>query len=352
MPLRRRRPEVLPPLLCRWDLDKTYLRTEFETLRQLIRTARERGADKVEVPGVPAVMKAMRRIADAQERDFHAYFISASPPQIGHAVREKLALDGVPYDGITFKDQLQHIKRGKLKNLREHVGYKLGELFRGRLEAPEGAVELLFGDDWESDALSYSLYADALAGVIDTERLASLLGRIGVDPLAIPSVTSLAEQARGRGQVSRIFINLERRTPLRTFRIYGPRVVPAFNYFQTAVVLAVDGYIASDDVAEVAHALRERAGFTPRRLANTLADAVRRGLVESEAAEQAVESLRLTALLPARTTARDGWVRRLVRRLRGGRRLAPQPPAPPIDYDVILDRRLAGPHALDDEARA
>ena len=41
------------PLLCRWDLDKTYLRSEFDTLRQLWRTAREKGEDKVEVPGVP-----------------------------------------------------------------------------------------------------------------------------------------------------------------------------------------------------------------------------------------------------------------------------------------------------------
>ena len=44
---------VPPPLLCRWDLDKTYLRSEFDTLRQLWRTAREKGEDKVEVPGVP-----------------------------------------------------------------------------------------------------------------------------------------------------------------------------------------------------------------------------------------------------------------------------------------------------------
>ena len=29
----------LPPLLCRWDLDKTYLRSEFDTLGQLWRTA-------------------------------------------------------------------------------------------------------------------------------------------------------------------------------------------------------------------------------------------------------------------------------------------------------------------------
>ena len=341
MALGRRRRAVPPPLLCRWDLDKTYLKSEFETLRQLWRTARESGADKVEVPGVPAVMQAIRHAAAEHRRELRVYFISASPPQIGPAVRDKLALDGVLYDGITFKDQLQLIKQGKLRNLREHVGYKLGELLRGRIEAPAGAGELLFGDDWESDPLTYSLYADILAGQIDTERLARLLGRIGVDPLVVPGVCELSERARGTGAVERIFINLERRTPPNAFRVYGPRLVPAFDYFQTAVVLAVEGYLLPADLADVARALVERAGFTPRRLANTLADVVRRGIVDSEPAEQTVESLRTAALLPPRTTAQAGWLRRMVQRLRRGRRRVVPPVERPIDYETIIDRRAA-----------
>ena len=350
MALRRRR--ALPPMLCRWDLDKTYLRSEFATLRQLIRTARERGEDKVEVPGVPAVMKAMRRAADAGGRELRTYFISASPPQIGQAVRDKLALDGVPYDGITFKDQLQLIRRGKLKDLREHVGYKIGELLRGRLEASPGAVELLFGDDWESDPLSYSLYADILAGRVDPPRLAQLLLRIGVDPPAVPPICALAERAVGTGRVERIFINLERRTPPRAFRVYGARLVPAFDYFQTAVVLAVDGYIVPADLAAVAQAMIDRAGFTPSRLANTLADVVRRDLVPSDAAEQVVEPLRIAGLLPVATTAGSGWLRRLVWRMKGGRRVKPEPSVDLIDYDLILDRRSGAGHARATEAHA
>jgi hypothetical protein len=108
-------------LLCRWDLDKTYLRSEFETLRQLLRTAWERGEDKIEVPGVPEVLKALKASSERARRPLAIHFISASPPQIGKAIRDKLALDGVPYDGIVFKDQLRHIRRGKFRNLREHV---------------------------------------------------------------------------------------------------------------------------------------------------------------------------------------------------------------------------------------
>src|SRR5262249_9787082 len=66
--LRRARAAPLPPLLCRWDLDKTYLRSEFDTLRQLWRTARERGEDKVEVPGVPEILKGLRAAADRRQR--------------------------------------------------------------------------------------------------------------------------------------------------------------------------------------------------------------------------------------------------------------------------------------------
>src|SRR5215470_8600125 len=123
----------------------------------------------------------MRAAAEARGRTIHIHFISASPPQIGKAIRDKLALDGVPYDGIVFKNQLQNIARGRFRHLREHVGFKLTELFRGRLAAPSGARDLLFGDDWESDALTYSVYADVIAGYLPSPTLETLLARIGVD---------------------------------------------------------------------------------------------------------------------------------------------------------------------------
>ena len=172
-----------PVVLCRWDLDKTYLRSEFDSIRQLVRTALERGEDKVNVPGVVELIKSIRDAATAHHRTALIHFLSASPPQIGKAIRDKLALDGVPYDGIVFKDQLRHLRRGKLRNLREHVGFKLAELLRVRLDVPLEARELLFGDDWESDSLIYSLYADILAVRLAPERLVPILRRIRVDPV-------------------------------------------------------------------------------------------------------------------------------------------------------------------------
>ena len=48
------------------------------------------------VPGVTEVLKGLRAAADRRGRPAAIHFISASPPQIGQAIRDKLALDGVP----------------------------------------------------------------------------------------------------------------------------------------------------------------------------------------------------------------------------------------------------------------
>src|SRR5205823_13248531 len=229
-----------------------------------------RAVGMVVVPVVSEIIRTLDAAPDRHGRKALVYFESASPPQIGAAIRKKLALDGVPYDGIVFKDQLAHLKRGKLRNLREHVGFKLVELLRGRVDAPAEARELLFGDDWESDSLIYSLYADVLAGRLDVDRLVPILRRIGVDARLVDQVVALAGKAAGPDAVDRIFINLERRTPTATFRLLGPRVVPPFDYSQTAVALGVDGHPDAEDVAAVGRTLVERSGDTARRLGSSL----------------------------------------------------------------------------------
>src|SRR5437764_816539 len=340
---RAQRP-ALAPVICRWDLDKTYLRSEFDSLRQLLRTAFERAEDKVEVPGVAALIKAIKRAAERHGREALVYFISASPPQIGKAIREKLALDGIPYDGIVFKDQLAQLKRGKLRNLREHVGFKLVELLRGRLDAPADARELLFGDDWESDSLIYSLYADVLAGRLAVDRLVPILRRIGVDARLVDQVVALAARVAGPDAVDRIFINLERRTPPATFRLFGPRVVPTFNYFQTAVVLGADGHLDVEDVAAVGRTLVEPSGYTARGLENSLGDLVRRAAVSLNIAERMGAELRAAGVLSAEAPARSRWrrIRDAFRRLRRRRKARRTPAGPPtraaVDYAAILDR--------------
>jgi hypothetical protein len=264
-------------MIFRWDLDKTYLRSEFNSFRSLMRIPFEQPEDKINVPGVVPVIRGLRSDAAIFGRDVRIYFITASPPQIGKAIKGKFVLDGIEYDGIVFKDQLRELVRGKFRNLREHVGFKIAELLKSRLETPAGARELLFGDDWESDAIVYSIYADVLAGRLDADGLGKVLGLVGVDVMAIIKAQQLAERIEIRDCVDKIYINLERRTPVGRFRSFGRRLVPAFNYLQTASCLFEEGHLSLTTICTVAQELTANAGYTPEKLANSLADIARRG---------------------------------------------------------------------------
>jgi len=264
-------------VVFRWDLDKTYLLSEFESLREMMRIPFEKPEDKVAAPGVAALIRGLRESALGRGRAVRVYFLSASPPQIGRAIRRKLELDGIVYDGITFKDQLQRLFRGKFRHLREQVGYKLTELLKARSLEPETAREYLFGDDWESDPLIYSLYADIASGGLAPSDLAELLRGARVDPPLIAEAQQLATALAKREVVTRIFINLERPTPPAQLRAYGPRLVPTFNYFQTAACLFQDDVLSSDGVVRVARALVEDSHYEATQLENSLADIERRG---------------------------------------------------------------------------
>src|SRR5207247_1108599 len=154
-------------------------------------------------------------------------------------------------------------------------GFKLTELMKSRRALPSDSHEVLFGDDWESDPIIYSLYADVLARRIDQAELGEVLKTIGVDPQLIEDAKTLAAEFQPTDVVRKIYINIERHTPLTTFRYFGSRLVPSFNYFQTAACLFGDGHLTLPAVAEVAADLIDR-GFTAHRLANSLADIARR----------------------------------------------------------------------------
>lgn len=321
----------------RWDLDKTYLRTEFESLRKMVRIPFEAGSDKVHLPGVPDLVRSLRRHAEATEERPYVFFLSASPPQIGDAIREKLAIDEIAYEGITFKDQLGHLVRGRWGSLREQVGYKLGELLAARKAGPAAAVEYLFGDDWESDPLIYSLYADVLAGHVDVERLERVLDAVEVGKTAARRIVDLAVGLHGSAPdaVAQIYINLERRTPPSRFRPYGPRLVPTFNTLQAAASLYEHRRLGLGDVMEVAKSLIGPGGEAGYRLRNSIDDLTRRGHLGLTARDRVVRGLARAELAPL---AKDETALRA--RLRAAlarfKRTSPRPRHASADYDALL----------------
>src|SRR5258707_8428256 len=152
------------PYIARWDLDKTYLRTEFDTLRDLIRTAFERPEEKRTVPGAATLLREIAAVGAS------IHILSGSPEQLRARLEEKLRLDGARWDTFTLKPNLRNLLRLRFRAVRDQLGYKLPALLgaRARLPAqrgPEGGLlkEGLIGDDAESDALVYALYADVIA---------------------------------------------------------------------------------------------------------------------------------------------------------------------------------------------
>ena len=340
-------------MIHRWDLDKTYLKSDFESLRKMVRVPFERAEDKIDEPGVVALIRALKESARDQGTHALLYFISASPPQIGRAIRAKLALDGIEADGIVFKNQIQHLVRGRFRYLREQVGFKLAELLKARLDAPPGAVEFLYGDDWESDPLIYSLYADVIAGRLDHDALGDILVRLRIDPARLVEIKALGKRVPAGDAVRRIFINLERRTPPGRFRTFGVRLVPTFNYFQTALVLHEDGVVPLGAVVEVARSLLERSGFTRQRLRNSLADLARRGYLAPASTTVLTRELAETGVTasvgPLGSWPGRVW-RRARRRWRGPASIARQAlPPSAVDYPRLIDAWVAGGRRLGGE---
>jgi hypothetical protein len=294
--------ERLASHIARWDLDKTYLRTEFDTLRDMVATALERPDQKRTNPGASTLLREMVRAG------IRVHILSGSPEQMRRRLEDKLRLDGVTWDTFTLKPNLQNLLRFRFRAVRDQLGYKLPALLRARAalapsaEGAEPPRETLFGDDAEADAYVYSLYADVLAGRVDEETLVRVLqrGRLYED-MVTSSLSSVRTLARG-DIVERIFIHLERQTPPDDFRLYGPRIVPFYNYLQAAFALHEDARLGPDAVLRVAVELVTEHRFDGDALARSYQELGRRGHLRGagiDALEAALANWVAQAELPA-----------------------------------------------------
>jgi hypothetical protein len=332
-------PEGAPPPrhTFRWDLDKTYLRTEFDSLRDLAKNAIETASDKQAYPGATALLRALRQ-------DGHRIcIVSGSPTQMRQVLAAKLALDGVEYDEFVLKNNLKNILRGRFRALRAQIPFKLPAMLRSRIGASADA-ETLFGDDAEADAIIYCLYADLIADRVtlaDLERV--LVASRAYDDDA-SRILDLARQVPRHDAVRRMFIHLDRRSPPLGFRRFGPRLVPVFNYFQAALVLYEDRVLSARQVIFVALEMLDSKQYEISHLATSIQDIIRRGRVTRETALQlsseAGEAARSGALsgrndLPPFEEIAASF-RERVREL-GGVHPTPPEELEPLDYVRLVD---------------
>ena len=324
----------------RWDLDKTYLRTEFDSMLDLVKSAMETASDKRAYPGATRLLRSLR-----QTEGHRICIISGSPTQMRRVLTAKLALDGVEHDEVVPMNNLRNVLRGRFRALRSQVPYKLPTLLASRAAIDGTPPETLFGDDAEADVLIYCLYADILAGKISNEQLERVLVAARAYPDEIERSLQLADQIERRDAVTRILIHLDRRSPTATFTRFGARVVAIFNYFQAALLLYADGVLSARQVLFVAADMLESEEHELSTLANSLQELIRRGRISTdvanklatEASEAAASGAlsQLPNLPPFEQIAEE--FRERVRELGGAAALEWPDENPNVDYVSLVD---------------
>ncbi len=274
--------------IFRWDLDKTYLRTDIDSWRGLMRAAVESAASKQAFPGASALLRAL-----AQSATNRICLVSGSPKQMRRVLEKKLALDGVKFHELRLKDNLGNLLRGRFRALRSQVPYKLQALLSSRLQSGASCHETLVGDDAEADAIVYSLYADILAGKISYQELTRIMQASRAYEDEIENTLSLAKQTKKQQCVQRILIHLDQRSPTATFRDFGERLVPVYNYFQAAVILYADGLLTANQTLTIAADMLDSSNYQLSSLGNSLQDLLRRGRISADIATKLASETRI-----------------------------------------------------------
>jgi hypothetical protein len=316
-------------IVYRWDLDKTYLRTDFDTLRDLVRTAFEPASRKRAYPGASTLLREIRSTEPAA-----IFILSGSPEQMRSVLEAKLRLDGIRWDGLTLKPSLRNLVRGRFRFLRDQVSYKLTALLRSRTNVDPTTDEILFGDDAEGDAFIYSLYADIAAGRVSQELLMQVAEAAHVYPDDIPDIVRIAARVPRRDAVRRIFIHLERVSSTVGFSDFGHRVCPFYNYFQPALVLLDDGALDADAVLRVGADLVVAHTFNPEVLTASFDDLCRRRYLSKRVVDRISGSFDI--IEPETFGQASGPLRALVRKMEEARPDLPEE----IEVDAVRDDYL------------
>lgn len=276
-----------------WDLDKTYLDTNWQTMGELWKTIFEKSFQKRNVPGtatlVSSVKENWQRVHG--QVSFPLFFITASPPQIENRIHEKMEIDGIVPLGIFFKDNLKNIHPSRWRRLTQQVGYKVQALMQLRARFESEISQVLWGDDSETDATIYSLYSDICSRRWDEAELIKLLKHFNVIKEQIDTILDLQDQCPQHDPVEKVYINLAVDTDPEYYLKFGRRIVPTYNSFQTSLDLFQDSRLQDVQVLKVAFDLMNNYGFTADQLQSSLDDLVRRRILAEETLERIVPVL-------------------------------------------------------------
>src|SRR5439155_6408511 len=245
----------------------------------------------------------------------------------------------------TLKPNLRNVLRLRFRAVRDQLGYKLPALLAARAKLPaqrdaQGALlkEVLIGDDAESDALVYSLYADVIAGAVGDAELEEILTRADAYKDAIADAIRYARIVEHGDAVDRILIHLDSNSPPSDFAPYGPLVVPFYNYLQAAFVLEEDARLPAAAVVRVAIDLVLDHRFDGEALGRSYLDLWRRGHLKGTGALAIGRAFREMAEVASLPAARE--IDEMCRRLEEAAKSISRGelPAAKRDYVSLLER--------------
>ena len=284
-----------------WDVDKTYLDTNWGSLPELWRTLVEKAFQKRNIPGTKTLVRALSQfwLEEHGKTTFPIFFITASPPQMESRIREKLEIDDIRPLGAFYKDNFRNLKPGKFRWLTQQIGYKLQALLFLRVRLNHNVRQVFWGDDSESDATIYSLYSDICARRHSEKDLIKILSGLNVAGEQLDIILDLQEQVPENDPVEKIYINLAVDTDPEYYLKFGRRLVPTGDSFQTALDLFQDGRLKIEHLVRVGQDLRVNYGFTLDQMDSSFDDLVRRQILGAPAVAAVTEELKKNQLLSA-----------------------------------------------------
>lgn len=283
-----------------WDLDKTYLDTHWQSLRDLFRASFADNYHRNNVPGTATLVNSLKQSwhkKHGTDRAFPIFFITASPPQMEKKIREKLIADEILPLGIFFKDNLRNLWPGRFWKLKQHVGYKVTALMYLRTLLKSDVTQVLWGDDSETDAVIYSLYSDLCSRRLQNEEADKVLRSFQVTTDQSSRIFLNQEQIPAMDPVEKIYINLAIDTDPEYYLKFGRRMLPSYNSFQTSLDLLQDERLQIDDVLRVGKDLYFNYGYTVDELQRSLDDLVRRQVLSEPTFAAIVPELMTAGLI-------------------------------------------------------
>ncbi|MGF1508281.1 MAG: hypothetical protein ACFB9M_02115 [Myxococcota bacterium] len=232
-----------------WDIDKTYLDTHFSSLKGLVRIPLEWALDKRTLPGSVPLIRALRRGPGRSSALTPLYFISGSPKRMRSVIERKMSMDGVNYDGLTFKDQLGLVLALRPQDVSRQVGFKLQALLRYHRAFPPGVQYRLFGDDAEIDEVIFWMFQRIIEGHRGRELALELRDhRVHDDDVQRILTLSGTLPVHDPSRVKGIYvIQHGRNAP----RVDQPHIFRSSSFLTLAEVLRFQGALSNDGVAAV-----------------------------------------------------------------------------------------------------